>query len=66
MYSILKQLESGEFVYVASRDEFEKAVQFAHALNAEWPGEYEVRDSQAALVKLLWSFAQQSNHPIRV
>ena len=66
MYSILKQLESGEFVHVASRDELEKAVQFAHALNAEWPGEYEVRDSHAAFVRLLWSSGRESDHQIRV
>jgi hypothetical protein len=66
MYSVLKQLESGEFVHVASRDELEKAVKLAHALNAEWPGEYEVRDSHATLVRLLWSSARESNHQMRV
>jgi len=66
MYSVLKQLENGEFVHVASRDEFEQAVRLAHALNAEWPGEYEVRDSHATLVRLLWSLGCESNHQIRV
>jgi len=65
MYSVLKQIENGEFVHVASRDELEQAVKLAHALNAEWPGEYEVRDSHAALVRLLWSSARESNHEIR-
>jgi len=65
MYSILKQLESGEFVQVASRDELEQAVRLAHALNAEWPGEYEVRDSHTALVRLLWSSGRESNQQIR-
>ena len=65
MYSVLKQIENGEFVHVAFRDELEQAVKLAHVLNAEWPGEYEVRDSHAALVRLLWSPAQESNHQIR-
>jgi hypothetical protein len=65
MYSVLKQLESGEFVQVASRDELEQAVRLAHALNAEWPGEYEVRDSHTALVRLLWSSGRESNQQIR-
>jgi len=65
MYSILKQLESGEFVQVAYRDELEQAVRLAHALNAEWPGEYEVRDSHTALVRLLWSSGRESNQQIR-
>lgn len=66
MYSVLKQIENGEFVHVAFRDELEQAVRLAHALNAEWPGEYEVRDSHAALVRLWWSSTQESNHQIRV
>jgi hypothetical protein len=45
MYSVFKQIGNGEFIDVASRDELEEAVQLAHVLNAEWPGEYEVRDS---------------------
>jgi len=64
MYSVLKQLENGEFVHVACRDELGQAVELAHALNEEWPGEYEVRDSHAALVRLLWSSTRESNHQI--
>jgi len=66
MDSVLNQLESGEFVHVASRGELEQAVKLAHALNAEWPGEYEVLDSHARLVRLLWSSGSESNHQIRV
>jgi hypothetical protein len=65
MYSVSKQLESGEFVHVASRDELEQAVRLAHGLNAEWPGEYEVRDSHDALVRLLCSSGRESNQRIR-
>jgi hypothetical protein len=46
MYSVLKQLENGEFLHVAFRDELEQAVQLVEALNADWPGEYAVRDSE--------------------
>jgi|HubBroStandDraft_6_1064221.scaffolds.fasta_scaffold84312_2 hypothetical protein len=65
MYNVLKQLENGEFVHVASRDELGQAVKLAHALNEEWPGEYEVRDSHTALVRLMQSSAQESNHQLR-
>lgn len=52
MYNVLKQLENGEFVHVASRDELEQAVQLAQSLNVHWPGEYEVRDSPLGRVRL--------------
>jgi hypothetical protein len=45
VYSVFKQLGKGEFLFVASRDELEQAVQLIEALNAHWPGEYLVRDS---------------------
>jgi hypothetical protein len=45
MYRVLKQLENGEFVHVATRDDLEQAVLTAKLLNEEWPGEYLVRDS---------------------
>jgi hypothetical protein len=46
VYTVFKQLENGEFVHVAIRDELEQAVQLVEALNAHWPGEYVVRDSE--------------------
>ena len=46
MFRVLKELENGEFLHVAIRDEFEQAVQLAEELNALWPGEYLVRDSE--------------------
>jgi len=60
MYNVLKQLENGEFVHVASRDNLEQAVQLAESLNAEWPGDYEVRDSHSEIVRLLFSPARDS------
>jgi len=51
MYTVLKQLENGEFVHVAFRDELEEAVQLAQSLIVQWPGEYEVRDSHSAVVR---------------
>jgi hypothetical protein len=61
MYNVLKQLENGEFVHVASRDDVQQAVQLAQALNAEWPGEYEVRDSSLGGVRLPLSTVWQPN-----
>jgi len=55
MYSVFKQLENGEFAYVASRDDLEQAAQLAHGLNAEWPGKYEVRDSRTGVVRYIFS-----------
>ena len=52
MYRVFRQLESGEFVHVASRDELEQAVQLMEALNTHWPGEYVVRDSEGNDVEL--------------
>jgi LPS sulfotransferase NodH len=52
VYRVFRQLESGEFVHVASRDELEQAVQLMEALNTHWPGEYVVRDSEGNEVDL--------------
>jgi len=52
MYTVLKQLEDGQFVQVASRDDLQEALQLAQTLNAEWPGNYELRDSSSALVRV--------------
>ncbi len=52
MYRVFRQLENGEFVHVAARDELEQAVQLVEALNAHWPGEYVVRDSEGKDVDL--------------
>jgi len=55
MYSVLKQLENGEFVHVASRDDLQQAFQLAQSLNVHWPGEYEIRDSHSEVVRLSFS-----------
>lgn len=52
VFRVFRQLENGEFVHVASRDELEQAVQLVEALNAHWPGEYVVRDSEGNDVEL--------------
>jgi hypothetical protein len=44
VYSVFTKLADGEFLYVASRDDFEQAVRIAEDLNVEWPREYVVRD----------------------
>lgn len=50
MYSVFTRLGDGEFLYVASREELEEAVQLAETLNESWPREYEVRDSRGKRV----------------
>jgi hypothetical protein len=52
VYTVFKRTENGEFVHVASRNELEQAVQLVEALNADWPGEYVVRDSEGNDVDL--------------
>jgi hypothetical protein len=51
MYKVLKQLENGEFVNVASRDDLYDAMQLAQSLNVHWPGEYEIRDSRSEVIE---------------
>jgi len=51
VYSVFTRLGDGEFLYVASRDDLERAVQLAEALNESWPREYEVRDSHGNTVE---------------
>ncbi|HEY2544743.1 MAG TPA: hypothetical protein VGI46_01630 [Candidatus Acidoferrum sp.] len=50
MYNVLKQLEDGVFVKVASRDDLQQALHLAQSLNEHWPGNYEVRDSHSGVV----------------
>ena len=56
MYTAFKQLENGEFVPVASRDELEEAVQLVESLNDYWPGGYEVRESRSQMVRYVTNF----------
>jgi predicted alpha/beta hydrolase family esterase len=44
-YDILRKLENGEFVTVASRNDLAQAKELAESLNRYWPAEYVVRDS---------------------
>jgi hypothetical protein len=46
VYRVFRQLENGELVHVALRDRLEQAAELAASLNATWPGEYVVRDSE--------------------
>jgi hypothetical protein len=52
MYTVLKQLENGEFVHVAFRDDLDQTVHLAQSLSAAWPGEYEVRDSHSKVLRI--------------
>jgi hypothetical protein len=46
VYRVFRQLENGELVHVASRDQLEQAVTLVEALNDAFPGEYVLRDSE--------------------
>ena len=46
MYRVFTKLGDGEWMHVATREKLEQAVQLAVSLNASWPREYVVRDSQ--------------------
>jgi hypothetical protein len=61
MYTAFKQLENGEFVRVASRDELEEAVQLVESLNDYWPGGYEVRESRSQMVRYATNFRSVAN-----
>ena len=52
VYNVFRQLENGEFLHVASRDELEDAMKLARELKAFWPAEYVVRDSEGNDVDL--------------
>jgi hypothetical protein len=52
VYSVLTKLGDGEFLFVASREKFEQAAQLVQELNASWPHEYVVRDSEGNDVDL--------------
>ena len=45
MYSVFVKIGNGEFVFVASREDFQDAEQLVQDLNAAWPNEYIIRDS---------------------
>jgi hypothetical protein len=52
MYRIFAQLDDGQFLFVACRDELDVALELIEGLNAYWPREYVVRDSQGNDVDL--------------
>ena len=45
MFSVFTRLGDGEFIFVASRVELGQAMQLIQELNASWPREYAIRDS---------------------
>lgn len=46
MFSIFARLEDGEFIFVASRDQLDQAIQIVQALNVNCPRNYIVCDSE--------------------
>jgi len=52
MFNIFTRLEDGDFIFVASCKQLGQAMQLVQELNAVWPREYEVRDSEGKSVEL--------------
>jgi hypothetical protein len=52
VYRVFRQIENGELIHVASRDQLEQAVKLVEALNEGFPGEYVVRDSEGNNIEL--------------
>ena len=46
-YDILRKLETGELLPIASRNDLEEAKQLAESLNSYWPAEYIVRETES-------------------
>lgn len=46
-YDILRKLESGEMLRIASRGGLPEAKQLAESLNSYWPAEYIVRETES-------------------
>jgi hypothetical protein len=60
VYKVFTKLGDGKWMYVATREDLDQAVQLVESLNASWPREYVVRDSQGNGV----TFGhEQSMHP---
>ena len=52
MYRVFRQLENGELIHVASREQLEQAVKLVEALSEGFPGEYVVRDPEENDIEL--------------
>jgi hypothetical protein len=52
MYRIFAQLDGGEYLFVAGREELEEALHLVEGLSAYWPRKYVVRDSEGCEVDL--------------
>jgi hypothetical protein len=48
-YDILRKMDNGEVLPIASRGNLEEAKQLAKSLNAYWPAEYIVRESESGV-----------------
>jgi hypothetical protein len=52
VYRVFRQLENGELIHVASREQLEQAVKLVEALSEGFPGEYVVRDPEENDIEL--------------
>lgn len=62
MYKVFTKLGDGEWMYVATREDLDQAVLLVESLNASWPREYVVRDSQGNGVTFGQERSMQPEH----
>ena len=62
MYSLFAKLGDGQFIFVASREGLDEALQLLKDLNEYWPNEYVIRDSTGKDVKGEESSQRLSGH----
>jgi len=52
MYRVFVELEGGDSLFVAHREDLEEAIQLVEGLSAYWPRKYVVRDSEGCEIDL--------------
>jgi len=52
VYRVFRQLENGDLIHVASREQLEQAVKLVEAVSEGFPGEYVVRDPEENDIEL--------------
>jgi hypothetical protein len=65
MYTLFTKLGDGQFIYVASRERLEEAMQLLGDLNEYWPNEYVIRDSEGQEVNWEEISQRPASHPHR-
>lgn len=59
MYRVFVQLDGGEYLFVAGREELEEALDLVEGLISYWPRKYVVRDPVGCDIDLITSIASE-------